>query len=584
MEQQTAVGDASAAMTAQSTFRAPRLAELPPLAFALLLLGTIFLLRIFYIGYVWADEGLWFTAAQELLRGKALYSEIWFDKPPAVAWTYAGLFALAGPSLLAVRLFTILYATLVALALWHLGRRFWGDEEGRLAALLYALYNATYLHSQVQPLAVDHLLLLPYLYAGFLFLYGRSFWSGLLVAVGFWLNPTALALWLFFAAVELLLPKFRTLAGDRARPLRRWGLLLGGFLAGCAPWMVYLLVGGKWTNYLQEFWGWGWSYVTVYSPVTTVLTGLRKTLNYAGFHFPLFLGLALLLGYFQRGKATAEREASHAVWFWLGASFLGVAIGGRFFPHYFYQVLPFLCLLAARGYRLARQAGEWLPEKKSVQINAALRVLFWAGIVFALVWFHNRAAVRAYELVTGRSTTYMATWDDLAIDRDSRRIARRLQWEEVRKGAAEGSAARPAANPGRGPSLFVWGNRPEIYFYCGCPPASKFLSSQPLTGVPADIQLRETRSVAPERAAENRRRLLRELEASRPDYIVDGLGPYNPELAMETYPELRAFLERHYSRQTRLVPAFIYSQRRYERRTHDASPISRKLSFRHGQG
>ena len=562
MEQQAAVGNASAVMTAQSAFRAPHLRPLPPLAFALLLLGTIFLLRIFYAGYVWADEGLWFTTGQELLRGKALYSEIWFDKPPGVAWLYAALFAPAGPSLLAVRLFTIFYATLVALALWHMGRRFWGDEEGRLAALLYALYNATYLHSQVQPLAVDHLLLLPYLYAGFFFLYGRSFWSGLLVAVAFWLNPKALVLCLFFAAVELLLPKFRTLAGDQAGPLRRWGLLLAGFLAGCAPWVAYLLVDGKWADYLREFWGWGWSYVTVYSPVTGVLTGLRKTLNYAGFHFALFLGLALLLAYFPRGKATPEREVSHAVWLWLGASFLGVAIGGRFFPRYFYQVLPFLCLLAARGYRLARQAGEWLPEKKSVRINAALRVLFWAGIVFSLVWFHNRTAVRAYELATGRSTTYMAIWDDPAIDQDSRRIARRLLWEEKRRRTAEGSAGRPATNPGHGPSLFVWGYRPEIYFYCGCPPASKFLSSQPLTGVPADIHLVQSRSVAPKRAAENRRLLLRELQASRPDYIVDGLGLYNTELAMEMYPELGAFLDGHYRPLAQLGWGAIYSLKR----------------------
>ena len=549
MEKQAAAGDASAAMTAQSAFRAPHLRALPPLALALLLLGIIFLLRIFYASYVWADEGLWFTAAQELLRGKALYSEIWFDKPPGVAWLYAALFALAGPSLLAVRLFTILYATLVALALWHMGRRFWGEEEGRLAALLYALYNATYLHSQVQPLAVDHLLLLPYLYAGFFFLYGRSFWSGLLVAVGFWLNPKALALWLFFAAVELLLPGFRTPSGDRTRPLRRWSLLLGGFFAGCAPWMVYLLAGGNWTDYLQEFWGWGWSYLTVYSPLTAVLTGLRKTLNYAGFHFSLFLGLALLLAYFPRGKASAEREASHVVWLWLGVSFLGVAAGGRFFPRYFYQVLPFLCLLAARGYRLTRDR----PAGASGPLSGRwiLQVLFWAGIVFALVRFHNRAAVHAYELVTGRPTAYMAAWDDPAIDGDSRLIARHLR---------SPAASTALLSTEEGPSLFVWGYRPEIYFYCGCPPSSKFLSSQPLTGVPADIHLRQARSVAPQRAAQNRLRLLEELEVSRPLYIVDGLGPYNPRLAMETYPELRAFLDRHYRRQSQVGQGVIYSR------------------------
>ena len=66
MEKQAAAGDASAAMTAQSAFRALHLRALPPLALALLLLGIIFLLRIFYASYVWTDEGLWFTAAQEL--------------------------------------------------------------------------------------------------------------------------------------------------------------------------------------------------------------------------------------------------------------------------------------------------------------------------------------------------------------------------------------------------------------------------------------------------------------------------------------------------------------------------------------
>ncbi len=560
-------------MTPHSALRIPHWAVVPHPVFALLLLAVIFLLRIFYAGYVWADEGLWFTAAEHLLRGKALYSEIWFDKPPAVAWIYAALFAVTGPSLLAVRLFTILYATAVALAVWRLGARFWGEPEGRLAALLYAIYNATYIHSQVQPMAVDHLTLLPYLCAGFFFLRGRpvarppqaggpqeapggrdaratvggAFWSGLLAGVAFSINPKSAALFLFFALTELV--------SRREAVLRRWAWMLAGFAAACLPWALYLRSGDKWEHYLRDFWGWGISYVTVYSPVEVVLTGLRRTLNYAGFHFSLFLGLALLLVCFPRGKPTPEREASHAVWLWLGCSFLGVAAGGRFFPRYYYQVLPFLCLLAARGYMLARQATQTgdpaafrLPTARASGLAGARLpsafarvwpVLFWAGIAFALVRFHTRGAVHAYELLTGRQTAYMAAWSDPAMDRDSRLIAPRV----------------------RG-SLFVWGYRPEIYFYCGCPPASKFLSSQPLTGVPADIHLREARSVAPEQAAENRRVLLRELEATSPEYIVDGLGPYNPALAIEAYPELRTFLEKHYTRREEVGHGVIYARNR----------------------
>ena len=503
------------------------------MAFALLLLGTIFLLRIFYAGYVWADEGLWFTTAQELLRGKALYSEIWFDKPPGVAWIYAALFAPAGPSLLAVRLFTIFYATLVALALWHMGRRFWGDEEGRLAALLYALYNATYLHSQVQPLAVDHLLLLPYLYAGFFFLYGRSFWSGLLVAVAFWLNPKALVLWSFFrrrriAASEVPHSCWRpgwtaapvgVVAGRVSGRMRAvGGLLAGGRQVGRLPAGVLGLGMELRHRVLAGDWG---------ADRPAQDAELRR------FSLRSVSGAGAAAGVFPaRQGHSGARSLPRCLA--LAGSFLpgGGHWRAIFFRATFTRCCRFFACLPRAATASRGRLASGCRKRRVCGINAALRVLFWAGIVFALVWFHNRTAARAYELVTGRSTTYMATWNDPAIDRDSRRIARRLQWEEERKGAAEGSAARPAANPGQGPSLFVWGYRPEIYFYCGCPPASKFLSSQPLTGVPADIHLVQSRSVAPQRAAENRRRLLRELQASRPDYIVDGLGLYNTELAI----------------------------------------------------
>lgn len=517
------------------------------------LFSVVFLLRIFYADYVWADEGLWFTTANELLRGKSLYSQIWFDKPPALAWTYAALFRLFGPSILAVRLFTIVYATLVCLALWHLGRRFWGEREGRLAAVLYALYNATYFHSQVQPMAVDQLMLLPYLYSGYFFLTARPVWCGLLAAVAFSLNPKAGALFLFFAVIMMATRAARRPGAlHAARPA---ALIAAGFAAGLAPWLAYLLSGDRWYYYLRDFWGWGFSYVAVYSPREVLLNGLHRTLNYAGFHISPLIGLGLLLWYGKKSntqspksKVAGERgsasdfgpwplDSSRALWLWLGVSFLGVAAGGRFFPRYFYQVLPFLCLLAARGYAV-HQAPGFEPQGAGSRRRVRFwTIVFWLGVAFALVRFHHRVAFLAYEKLTGRQTAYMAAWNDPAIARDSRVIAERVHG-----------------------SLFVWGYRPEIYFYCGCQAATSYLSDQPLTGVPADIHLREARSVAPERAAEDRTRLLEELSASTPDYIVDGLGPYNAALAMEQYPELRAFLARHYREVERIGQGIIYQR------------------------
>ncbi len=460
--------------------------------FALLLLALCFLLRVFYASLVWADEGLWFTAGQEILRGKILYREIWFDKPPALALVYVLLFAPGVAQLAVVRLATILYAFAVSLFLWKMGRTFWGEAEGRTAALLYAFYNATYLQSQVQPLAADHLMLLPYLASGFLYLRGRPLWGGLLASLAFQLNPKAAALGLFLVLYELI--------ERRARPI---AIYAAGFIAGSLPWLAYLTAGGKWPYYVDDFWGWGTRYVSVYSPLEWLKRGAVRTFNYAGFHLPLVVGSAFA------GK--------DLLWLWLAASFAGVAAGGRFFPRYYFQVLPLLCLLAARGYHRYRQSSR----------SPLWGYLMLAGLLLSTVRFHTRTAVLAYETITGRSTSYMAAWDDTAIDRDSRAIARRI---------------------GTG-TLFVWGYRPEIYFYCNCPPASPFLSSQPLTGVSADVHLRESTPAAAGLAARNRELLAAELGAQPPEVIVDGLGPYNPALAMEVYPELRRLLETHYERE-----------------------------------
>ena len=84
----------------------------------------------------------------------------------------------------------------------------------------------------------------------------------------------------------------------------------------------------------------------------------------------------------------------------------------------------------------------------------------------------------------------------------------------------------------------MWGFRPELYIYTGLPAATRFLDSQPLTGVPADRHLVDSTPVVPELAAVNRQELIR----SHPAIILDGLGPYNPKLAIEAYPDLHDWL------------------------------------------
>jgi hypothetical protein len=103
-------------------------------------------------------------------------------------------------------------------------------------------------------------------------------------------------------------------------------------------------------------------------------------------------------------------------------------------------------------------------------------------------------------------------------------------------------AAQLAANwSAPGDTLFVWGFRPELYVYTHLPAAARYLDSQPLTGVPADRHLTQSRPVETESTREHRAELAR----SKPALIMDGLGPINPRLAIGAYEDLRPWLAQY---------------------------------------
>jgi len=174
-----------------------------------------------------------------------------------------------------------------------------------------------------------------------------------------------------------------------------------------------------------------------------------------------------------------------------------VAVGWRFFPRYYFQLLPVMVLLAARGYTLLGRC----------------RWVMLALLLIPLVRFGPRYAMLANDLAHGRESK----WSDLALNQDSKAASDRI----------------PHAG-----TLLMWGYRPDIFAYTRMPAGSRFLDSQPLTGVLADRHLYSSEAFAPEWAARNRRELI----ASDPTWIVDGLGPLNPALAIANFSDLREWL------------------------------------------
>ncbi|MDP9054220.1 MAG: hypothetical protein M3N93_07960 [Acidobacteriota bacterium] len=314
----------------------------------------------------------------------------------------------------------------------------------------------------------------------------QFFWSGAAAGIGF----------LFNAKGVFVLAACALFAQGALLPL------LAGFALPNLAALSWLAGSGALASYLNQVWEWPAQYAA--SPVAAhpVWNGLVRTADWLGFHAVLAAGAAW---FFRK-----ERNWRLAVWIFLALT--GVTLGWRFFPRYYFLLLPALAIPAARGLSLLR------PRT-----------------AFAIVLLTMIVPVARF----GPRYLHLAGWSDLAMDEDSR--------------AASKLAVRYAPPNG---SLYVWGYRPEDYIYAGLRPATRFLESQALTGVPADRHLTQSTVVLASGSHEARE----ELAASNPDVLIDGLSLYNPALSMARYPELRIWLAR-YAEVARTRGSVVYLRR-----------------------
>ena len=425
--------------------------------------------RLCHTGILWEGDALPMAAADQMLHGKALYRGIWFDKPPLVPAFY--LLSDARPGW-PVRLEDALYALLACWIAYRFARDLWSEREGLWAAGLLGFFLVFDFPSAVIPVASDLLMLAPHLAAVWMAWRRRAFWSGALAGVAFWISPKGLfvaavcAAW-YPAGIASMAAGFATVSG-----------LAATWLAGT----------GSLAAWWQEVWVWGRLYAGSPFAEAPLQNGFVRTLNWLGFHAAILIAAARFLS--ERGRLR---------WLvWLAVSAAGVVLGLRFFPRYYFQLLPVIVLMAARGFSLLGRAREIVAL---LLLIPATR--FGPDYLYAIT---NPA------------------WRDVAMDRDSRTAAAFL---------------RAHAQPGQ--TLFIWGYRPEIYVYTRLPAATMWLDSQPLTGVPADRHLTNSTPVETIEAARRRA----ELAQTRPDWVLDGLGLYNPRLAVTRYPDLRMWLSQY---------------------------------------
>jgi hypothetical protein len=624
------------------------------LAVFLALALVSFLLRIFYSTHLYQDDGLWFTAAEEILRGKTLYREIYFDKPPAIALLYAGLFKIFGPHILTIRLFTILYSLMISAVIYLFGSWLYRRREGLVAAAMFTVFSTTYSAGHVQGLNTDFLMALPYTSGAYLLvrsrgdLFGKKLTrarsamfaiaGGAVVGVASQVNPKAMFDLVFFALFLFFARRWRRAVEDQEAtattghdsegnalfldclPLTTFysvSFSIAGFIAGALPFLIYIAATRALESYWRYVWQWGSLYAGYYQPWWILLTGFEQTADYFLLNNTLLIALiyvavtsARRIRGVGRGDAKQAPEAGFAsramlradltLLLWLAVSYAGMAIGGRFFGHYFFEIIPCLCLIGARGViAIASPSG---PVKQAIggatetgssgrstplAFSRARRIVFllvFIGFVFTLVRFHGRTVMLAADWARGAKSAESADWLHERLNREERRVAAQVRDIDGAPGVADELGAEeiraqsPRGAQGASDYLFVWGYRPEIYYWSGLLPSSKYLSTQPLTGVPADVHYfgDEYHSLLDEGVmAAERMELVRELQQTRPEFIIDELGTFNARLSIKSYAELREFMDSYKS--LGMVERFEIYRRKdftkgYRKRNPDAQP------------
>jgi 4-amino-4-deoxy-L-arabinose transferase-like glycosyltransferase len=462
------------------------------------------------------DEAVYSVVANEIVDGGRPYIDAVERKPPLLFWTYAAIFKVAGKfNWKALHAVALLWTLGTMAGLYVIGRELFDHETGLIAALFYSIFQP-WLTSKDLAFNGELLMNLPVVWAwviafgcGWGTLRPELFAAGALLCAGFFLKqPAAIAAPPL--AIYLLLPGYRRSRGlSFNASMAQATILAAGFFGALG---LVTLVLWKQGILRAAFY---WTITNHDIPQVFRGRGATLTLAFVATCLPLLIGAWMAYrdadGVWE--GTTAERKALLLL---VAASALGVAAGGRFYDHYYIQLIPPLALLAAPHYARfwsgkTQQSFRWL--------NRRITYAWLALIVVAFSFEH---------------------WRELASQRESSEAGRYL---------ADHSAPDD--------KVFVWGQAPKIYLDARRRPASRYIATFPLTGY---IFGPFTGTDTSDRIIPGAWTTLEEdFRKHPPAYIVDvQTGRHNAQYPAKNFPILARVLTEQYQPVRRTAEGVVY--------------------------
>jgi 4-amino-4-deoxy-L-arabinose transferase-like glycosyltransferase len=465
------------------------------------------------------DEIVYSVIANEMVDGGRPYVDGVERKPPLLFWTYAAVFEVAGKfNWKALHAVALLWTLGTMAGLYLIAARLFDRATGLIAALFYSVFQPW---AEFRNLAFNGELLmnLPIVWAWAIALRRSSsrlrpelLLAGALLCAGFLLKQPAA-----IAAVPLgiyfLLPSYRTSRElARTAPIIHLAMLVAGFFGVLGLVAILLLHQGI----LGE--AFYWTFTSHSIPHVFWRKGILLTLAFIGACLPLLFGAAM--AYRDRGSVWVGKDAERTALFGLlVASAIGTAAGSRFYPHYYIQLIPPLALLAAPHY--ARLWSRRTPPRHWL-LRPPVTYL-WLALT-----------------VVGFSISY---WVALGSRREPSETAQYL-----------------SANSTPEERIFVWGQMPKIYLEARRRPASRYITTFPLTGYVFGGPLPgvDTRNRIVPGAWTN---LEEDFRKHPPIYIVDVQSSPGDQYPVRDFPILARLLTEQYQQVARTAEGVIYRRR-----------------------
>jgi hypothetical protein len=471
------------------------------------------------------DERTYSIVAIEMLDGGKPYVDAVERKPPLLFWTYAAILGVVGPyNVVGLHAIAVSWVLLTMAGLYAAGRMLFDRTAGRWAALLYCVYQP-WLFAANLAFNGEVLMNLPLVWAVFLAMRRGSTrlrpeltLVGILLACAFLLKQPAA-----IAAVPLglyvLLPGYRVSRGLEWRHSVLHAMWVSvGFAATLALVALVLQVQGILAD------AYYWTIADHDVPFIAWKRGIAMSAALAGLGWPM-VGAALVSANdlsrseprFWRGRQTELLTLTIL----LLVSAVGAAASGRFFQHYFIQLIPPMALLAAPVLGRLTVAGTGPGE-----LFSRRTVVAWLTIsVLASFTSHSIGLAERREISdVGRYISAHSTPDQ---------------------------------------RIFVWGQSEGLYLDARRRPASRYITTYRLTGHiygwPDNVPLPDTKRRVLAGAWDV---LERELAEQPPKFIVDTeiVRPPEQRYAMKDFPVIQRLVDRDYRLVVRGSGGWIYER------------------------